>query len=162
MWNTFWSDLLIAVIGAVLGSVLTVLIAWGTYRLQRRSNEKHALRLLIDEIHRRRAFAVIVNVRSVPGAQMLDDFQTVNASVLDVRDRIRMAREQTRPESGAQEPLSDMTSACNRYLQASARQPDRYLHDLMTLRKHLWKSIQKIAGEIRGVPALEPAGAAYR
>lgn len=161
MWNTFWSDVLIAIIGAVLGSVLTVLIAWGTYRLQRRSNEKHALRLLVDEIHRRRAFASIANVRLVPDAQELDDFHNVNASVLDIRDRIRMAREQTRPESGAQKPLSEMTRACNRYLKATARQPDRYMYDLMSLRSNLWESIQEMAGEVRGVPALEPAAAAY-
>lgn len=161
MWSTFWPDLLIAIIGAVLGSALTVVIALITYRLQRRSNEKHALRLLVDEIHRRRAFAPIADVGNVPGAQKLDDFHNVNASVLDIRDRIRMAREQTRPESGAQKPLSDMTRACNQYLQATVRQPDRYLHELMSLRSALWGSVQIIAGEVRGVPALEPAGAAY-
>jgi hypothetical protein len=91
----------------------------------------------------------------------LDDFSNVNASVLDIRDRIRVAREQTRPESCAQKPLSDMTRACNRYLQAAVRRPERYMHDLMTLRNSLWESIQEIASEIRGVPALEPAGAAY-
>lgn len=161
MSSTFWADLLIAVIGAILGSFLTVLSAWITYRLQRRSNEKHALRLLVDEIHRRRAFVPIANVRNVPGAEESDDFNKVNSSVLDIRGRIRVAREQTRPESGAQKPLADMTSACNRYLQATARQPDRYVHDLMALRSNLWENIQKIAGEVRGVPALEPAGGAY-
>ena len=161
MWNTFWPDFWVAIMAAVVGSVLTVVIALITYRLQRQSNEKHSLRLLVDEIHRRRAFAVIANVRDVPGAQELDDFHNVNASVLDIRDRIRLAREQTRPESGAQKPLSDMTRACNRYLHATARQPDRYLHDLMSLRNNLWQSIQEIAAEVRGVPALEPAGAAY-
>lgn len=150
-----------AIIGAVAGSVLTVVIALMTYRVQRRTNEKHALRLLVDEIHRRRAFAPIANARIVPGAQNLDDFQNVSASILDIRDRIRVAREQTRPESGAQKPLSDMTRACNRYLQATARQPERYLYDLMSLRGSLWENIQEMAREIRGIPALEPAGAAY-
>jgi hypothetical protein len=161
MWNTFWPDLWVAIIGAMVGSVLTVAIALITYRMQRRANEKHALRLLVDEIHRRRAFSPIADVRLVPVAQELDDFNNVNASVLDIRDRVRLAREQTRPQSGAQKPLSDMTRACNRYLQATARRPDRYLHDLMSLRNSLWESIQEIAGEVRGVPALEPAGAAY-
>ncbi|WP_147284816.1 hypothetical protein [Kocuria rosea] len=161
MWNTFWPDLLIAFIGAVMGAVLTVGIALATYRVQLRSNEKHALRLMVEEIHHRRAFTLIENVRVVPGAQELVDFKKVNSSVLDVRERIRLAREQTRPESGAQGPLSDMTSACNRYLRATARHPDGYMHELMSLRGSLWKNIQKIAEEIRGVPALEPAGAAY-
>lgn len=161
MWNSFWPNLWVAIIGAVVGSLLTVVIALITYRVQRRANEKYALRLLVDEIHRRRAFAPIVNVRKVPGAENLDDFHNVNASILDIRDRIRMAREQTRPESGAQKPLSDMTRACNRYLQATARRPDRYLHDLMTLRNNLWQGIQEIAEEVRGVSALEPAEAAY-
>ena len=161
MSSTFWADLLIAVIGAVLGSFLTVLIAWITYRLQRRSNEKHALRLLVDEIHRRRAFVPIANVRNVPSAEKSGDYNNVKSSVLDIRDRIRMAREQTRPASGAQKHLSDMTRACNRYLQATARQPDRYVHDLMSLRNNLWEDIRKIAAEIHGVPALEPGGDAY-
>ncbi|WP_424347624.1 hypothetical protein [Kocuria sp. CH-021] len=161
MWNTFWPDFWVAIIGAVVGSVLTVTIALITYRLQRRSNEKHALRLLVDEIHHRRAFAAIANVKDVPGAQKLADFHNVNASVLDIRDRIRLAREQTRPESGAQKPLSDMTRACNRYLQATARQPDRYLYELMSLRDNLWQGIRDMAGEVRGVRALEPAAAAY-
>lgn len=161
MGNTFGADLLIAIIGAVLGSFLTVLIAWVTYRWQRQSNEKHALRLLVDEIHRRRAFAPIANVRNLPGAEKSDDFNRVNSSVLDIRDRIQLAREQTRPESAAQKHLSEMTRACNRYLRATARQPDRYMHDLMSLRNSLWENIQKMAGDIRGVPALEPAGEAY-
>lgn len=161
MWNTFWPDFWVAIIGAVVGSILTVMIALITYRLQRRSNKRHSLRLLVDEIHRRRAFAPIANVGNVPGAQKLDDFHNVNASILDIRDRIRLAREQTRPESGAQKPLSDMTRACNRYLQSTARQPDRYLHELMSLRSALWRNIQEVAGEVRGVPALESAGAAY-
>ncbi|PWF87382.1 hypothetical protein CIK52_06165 [Kocuria rosea] len=161
MWNTFWPDFWVAIIAAVVGSVLTVVIALITYRLQRRSNEKHALRLLVDEIHHRRAFAVIANVRDVPGAQRLDDCHNVNASVLDIHDRIRLAREQARPESGAQKPLSDMTRACNRYRQATAHQPDRSLHDLMSLRNNLWQSIREMAGEVRGVRALEPAAAAY-
>lgn len=37
----------------------------------------------------------------------------------------------------------------------------RYLHELMLLRSALWRNIQEVAGEVRGVPALEPAGAAY-
>lgn len=160
MWSTFWTDLLVAVIGAILGSFFTVLIAWTTYCLQRRINEGHALRLLVDEIHRRRSFVPITNIRNVPGAGRSDDFYRVNSSVLDIRDRIRLTREQTRPESPAQRHLSDMTRDCNRYLEATARQPDRYMHDLMSLRNNLWEGIREIAVEIPHVPALEPGGGA--
>ena len=161
MLNTFWPDFWVAIIGAVVGPVLTVTIALITYQMQRRNNEKHALRLLVDEIYHRRAFAVIADVGDAPGAQKLDDFHNVNASVLDIRDRICLAREQARPESSAQKLLSGMPRVCNRYLQATARQPDRYLHDLMSLRDNLWQCLRNIAGEVRGVQALGPAAAAY-
>lgn len=157
MWNTFWPDLLVAVIGAAL----TVLIAWATYVLQRRSNEKQALRFLVEEIHRRRALAPIAHVGDVPGAGASDDFNRVNASILDIKDSIRLAREQSRPESPAQSALSDMTSACNRYLEGAAHCPERYLHELMSLRGSLTGNIRKMAEGVRGVQPLEPGGSAF-
>lgn len=157
MWNTFWPDLLIAVIGAAL----TVLVAWVTYRLQRRSNEKHALRFLVEEIHHRRALAPIARVGDVPSASELDDFSRANASILDIKDRIRLTREQSRPASSAQHALSDMTRACNRYLEITSHRPEKYLHELMSLRSSLSESIQRIAEGVRGVRALEPGGSAF-
>ena len=157
MWNTFWPDLLIAVIGAVL----TVLIAWVTYVLQRRTNEKRALRFLVEEIHRRRALAPMSPVGEVPGAGASDDFSRVNASILDIKDRIRLAREQSRPESPAQPALSDMTRACNRYLEGAAQRPERYLHELLALRDSLTGSITRMAEGVHGVEPLEPGGSAF-
>lgn len=157
MWNTFWPDLLIAVIGAVL----TVLTAWFTYLLQRRANETRALRFLVEEIHRRRALAPVARVSDVPGAGASDDFNRVNASILDIKDRIRLAREQSRPQSPAQPALSDMTRACNRYLESTAHSPEKYLHELRSLRQSLTYSIIHMTEGVRGVQRLEPGGSAF-
>lgn len=53
MWLTFWLDVLVAVFGAVL----TVAIAYGTFLLNLRRNEKLALGSLINEVHHRRTFS---------------------------------------------------------------------------------------------------------
>ena len=53
MWQTFWPDVLVVVIGATL----TVGIAFATYILNVRQNELRALRSLIHEVHQRRAFS---------------------------------------------------------------------------------------------------------
>lgn len=161
MWNTFWPDLLVAVLGAIVGSVLTVAIAFGTYLLQRRVRESQALRTLVEELHHRRAVAPISDVRDVPVAGGTDDFKHVNLSILDIRDRVRLTREQVRPESSAQRSLSRMTRACNRYLEVSAQRPEKYLHELMVLRAELWGSVQEVAGLSRSIDALKPGEAAY-
>jgi ABC-type Fe3+ transport system permease subunit len=50
MWTTFGPDVLVAVIGAVL----TVIIAYCTYLIQQRRTENHVINVLFWEINHRR------------------------------------------------------------------------------------------------------------
>jgi hypothetical protein len=156
MWETFWADVLVAVIGAAL----TVAIAIGSFMLQRRRVEEEALRGLIEEIHRRRAFAPVTPVR-VPDAADLRDYERVSRSVLDVRNQIRQARDRVRPKAAAHVYLGAMISACNRYLEDSTNEPDNYIFQLMNLREQLEKEITEIAKKSRNLPASKPGTGAY-
>ncbi|WP_411721164.1 hypothetical protein [Mycetocola sp.] len=156
MWLTFLPDLLVAVIGAAL----TVVIALATFMVQRRRTEDGLLRGLIDDINRRRAFTPIEEVQSVPDAKELPDFHRVSRSVLALRDEIKRTRDGIRGDRQVQRALTEMTRACNRYLEDSDIDPDNYWHHLMTARELLDESIQKIA-KSSNVEALAPGEAAY-
>lgn len=143
MWTTFLPDLLVAVIGAVL----TVVIALITFMIQRRRTEDGLLRGLISDIHRRRAFTPIAELRVIPDAKAQPDFDRASRSVLALRDEIKRTRNGIRGDRDVQSHLSDMTRACNRYLEESERTPDNYWQHLMTLRGQLNSSIERIAAQ---------------
>lgn len=161
MWNTFLPDLLVALVGAIIGSIFTVGIALATYVISRRRRERGALRGLIVEMHRRRALVPVESVRVVPNAAALDDYRRVSLSILAIRKDIRVTRTAIRPELSVQRQLSDMTSACNRYLEASQRDPDHYWFALMELRNALVSTIGEIAAATPSVEALAPGAAAF-
>lgn len=155
MWTTFWPDVLVALIGAVL----TVGIAFATYILSVRRDELRALNSLIVELHHRRAFsgtAVIVS-----GAQDTQDFQRANASVISVRDEIRRTRDRVRPIPGLQEPLMRMTRFCNYYLEETEWDPDSYAVGLVRLRDELHEQIRALAAARRGTKVLVPGAKAF-
>lgn len=155
MWLTFWLDVLVAVFGAVL----TVAIAYGTFLLNLRRNEKLALGSLINEVHHRRTFsghAVRVN-----GAVNSPDYRYANSSILSVRDEIRHTRDAVRGLPAIQEPLSMMTHACNRYLENAENDPDLYAFGLVTLREELMQQIERLATTRRGLHALWPGDGAF-
>jgi hypothetical protein len=160
MWTTFGPDLLVAVIGAVIGSVLTVLIAAVTFFVQRRRTEIGTINVLIDDIHHRRAFTVD-NPQRIPEAVFLPDYDRANRSVLDIRDRIRESRARIRPQVGQQSQLSKMLRACNRYLENSSELPAEYWFGLEQLRSDLWESIVALAESDSSIIAREPGGAAF-
>lgn len=155
MWLTFWPDVLVAVIGAVL----TVAIAFSTYLLRLRLQEKRALQSLINQLHRRRAFAGRAVV--IRGARDSDDFKRASSSVSNVRDEIRRTRDDVRRLDDLQRPLSDMTRACNRFLELSDAMPDHYAIQLSDLRQELFASITELARVRSSVRALEPGGGAF-
>lgn len=154
MWLTFWPDVLVAVIGASL----TIVIAYGTYILNLRRNERRALNSLIMELHHRRAFsgrAVIV-----PNARDLADYSRTNASILAIKEEIRRTRDNVRELPPLQGPLSQMTKDCNGYLEIVERDPNSYAIQVLELRKSLNKQIILLARQQRGIQALEPGGGA--
>ena len=155
MWMAFWLDVLVAAIGALL----TVAIAFGTYILNLRQNERRALTSLVHELHRRRVFAGRAVTK--PGARETEDYSRCNASILSVKDEIRHARDSVREIPALQEALSAMTKACNSYLEMAERDPDSYAIELARLREGLYVRTRELANMRRGVPDLEPGGGAY-
>ena len=156
MWDTFWPDVLVAVIGAAF----TVLIALITYLLRLRLEEKRALESLIGELHRRRALAPGPEP-IISAAASSADFARANASVSAMRDEIRRTRDRVRQVDSLQLPLSNMTRACNRYLEMSAASPPHYALLLGRLREELAKGVNDLTRARRGVTSLEPGGGAF-
>lgn len=151
MWDSFLPDLVVALFGAVL----TVAIAVATYGVKIRLDEKRAIQSLINELHRRRALRPAVE-GMVAGATDSDDFVRVTSSITSIRDEIRRTRDRVRQVDRLQDPLSEMTRACNRYLTLSAARPDAYVIYVGDLRRTLTSSIQELARRQGGVVALEP------
>lgn len=156
MWESFIPDLVVAFIGALL----TVLIALVTYVLKIRLDEKRAIQSLIGELHRRRAIAEGPEP-VIRGAGELPDFARANASVASMRAEIRSTRDRVRQLDSLQVPLSEMTRACNRYLEFSAASPDFYAGYLGDLRRELAPLVSRLAGTRRGIVAYPPGGGAF-
>ncbi|WP_157421724.1 hypothetical protein [Agromyces sp. Leaf222] len=131
MFETFWSDLLVAVIGAVL----TVAIAFGTYRLQLRQRERGSVRHIANQLAHRRAFVFANPVRvDTSNPEVKRDFDTCRGSVKSARDRVVESNRDVRPGSKVQEQLDAMGVSMNRFLSRSSRDPDGYcllLNDLV-------------------------------
>lgn len=157
MWQTFWPDLLVAIFGAFL----TVATAYVTYLLSVRRREKQALNSLIYEFHHRRAVAPRANLRTVECAAETDDFLRANLSVLSMRDEIRRTRDVVRPIIELHGCLSELTRACNNYLESSAQHPGQYLYLLDELRNELSSKTHKLAATRRGVHVREPGEGAF-
>lgn len=157
MWTSFFPDLLVAIFGAGL----TVLIAFWTVRYQQKATERVELNRLITDLHHRRVLYEIVNPDTVRGARKIDDFKHANLSVLDIRDQAKRVSHQVRPNSPAQQPLSGLIKACNRYLEAGMYEPEKYLFHLQGLRKEVQACIDQIAAGDKNVTALEPGISAY-
>lgn len=155
MWMTFWPDVLVACIGAVL----TVGIAFATYKLNERREELRSLNSLVGELHRRRALAGQAVV--IEGARDNPDFMRANSSILSIRDDIRRTRDNVRQILPIQEPLSRMSRACNYYLEVSEADPDEYANLLVGLQRDLHRAVQDIVASRRGVDSLEPGAGAF-
>jgi hypothetical protein len=113
MWESFWPDIVVAVVGAVIGSVLTVGIAVATYFITIRHRENQALNALVRELHERRAIAPIASPREIPGAAELDDYDRANRSVVSMRDEISRTRELVGQSPEVQLSLSEMKRTWN-------------------------------------------------
>lgn len=154
MWQTFWPDVLVAVIGAAL----TVLGALATYLAGRRLREIHAIRALVAELHHRRLLAI--EPREFPGAAESESFRYASASVLSMKDEVRRARDAARTNSPAQAPLAAMTRACNAFLELSSAEPERYPFFARDLRDALASQV-RILSTRHGIDFQQPGGGAF-
>lgn len=146
---------------ALAGASFTVVIAYATYRINRRNAETHALNALVRELSIKRAIAPRVHPVVVTGAAHTDNFKHASLSVIGMRDEMRHTRNAVRPESRFQLNLSHMTRACNIYLEESSGAPDEYLQLLEELRVELSKEVAQIAASRRGVVLVEPGERAF-
>lgn len=156
MWDTFLADVTVALIGAVL----TVGIAYGTFRPQLRHNEKRVLRHLVWDLQHRRALA-IGNPVEIRDAATKEDYKRAGLSVVDIRDRVRQTVDQVRANSKAQVYLSEMMASCHHYLEDSDSLPDFYALHLANLQRNLHDAVLGIASEVSGIKAGEPGSLAY-
>lgn len=156
MWTTFWPDVLVALVGAVI----TVAIALATYLCGRHVSGTHALTALVDELHHRRALRVRDTSRLRLAAE-LDDFKWAGQSVLAMKGDIRVARHANLHSSKASESLAKMTKACNFYLELSHEDPENYRKLLEDLRRALSKCVQELADGRRGVDYVDPGAGAF-
>jgi DNA repair ATPase RecN len=97
----------------------------------------------------------------VPEARKSRDYERAGMSILEMRDNTKRARNVVRPDSRAQEALSSIIRSCNRYLEESESDPDRYQYLLERLRTELTKEVELVTSSRRGLYALEPGEAAY-
>ena len=138
MPDTFWTDLLVALIATTFGAILTVAIALATYRYEVRSRERDAIRHLANVLASRRALLPARSERvdaTLPA--YANDLEACRRSVENVREAVVEASRATRPGSEAQSPLDGMARAANDFLSSSRRDPDGYWLELNALRSEL-------------------------
>ena len=138
MPDTFWTDLLVALIATTFGAILTVAIALATYRYEVRSRERDAIRHLANVLASRRALLPARSERvdaTLPA--YANDLEACRRSVENVREAVVEASRATRPGSEAQSPLDGMARAANDFLSSSRRDPDGYWLELNALRGEL-------------------------
>lgn len=154
--NTFTQDLVIAVIS----SVLTVAIAFITYKLNVRARENNALRSLFEDLSTRRALVTIEPIE-VLGAHDIPDYQRVNSSILLVKEEIKRARDTIRPIPVLENSLRSMIKSCNIYLEEAEESPDHYQFYLMKLSHDLEVCMHDIHNSRRTVSILKPGENAF-
>jgi hypothetical protein len=97
----------------------------------------------------------------VPSAEGSPDFTRANASILSIRDEIRRTRDRVPQSESRQLPLTNMTRACNRYLELSAVSPSHYAILLGELREELFANVRQLVAIRSGLVVQEPGAGAY-
>lgn len=146
MTDTFWTDLLVALIATTFGAILTVGIAFATYRYEIRSRERDAIHHLANVLASRRALLPARSQRvdaSLPA--YASDLEACVRSVQYVRDAVVDATRAVRPGSKAQYPLDSMARATNDFLSSSRSHPDEYWLRLNELRGRLIASLDELS-----------------
>lgn len=136
--DTFWTDLLVALIATTFGAILTVAIAFATYRYEVRSRERDAIRHLANVLASRRALLRAQSERVDASLPVhANDLESCRQSVHNVCEAIVEASRAIRPGSEAQDPLDGMARAANDFLSSSRHDPDGYWLELNALRSEL-------------------------
>ena len=159
MWNTFWADVVVAVIGAVLTSGLAVWIALLTVKRELARRERDGVEQLIHEINSRRVL-IDIHPKLVLKARKRRDYERCALSVRYLRDLARSTRRDTRGNRNASDALGGLVSAFNRYLEDSELDPTRYQFHLMMARSAAISCGAEIQATLPSVPAIKPGSEA--
>lgn len=156
----FWPDLLIALIGTFVGAVLTVYIAYQTYRMEFHRREREAIRHMAVDLSTKRSLRHASPAARVDSRRpdVEEDRQRCARSVLSSRDSIREAWRAARPGSDVQDDLEAMSRACNRYLEFSELDRDAYVDFLHKLHVELSASVNALQAKVK-VPLPMPGSA---
>jgi hypothetical protein len=161
-----FDDIVVTAVGAVIGSFLgaggAIVSALAIRRVEARRAETAALKALLVDLHFRRALAPNTG-HILRDDQVGADFEHANRSVLAIREQIHAVRLALRPKSPVFDHLSDMTRACNSYLELSAARPGHYIVELATLQASLASSAKSIASlEALRIREWEPGTGAFQ
>ena len=160
MPDYFWPDLLVATIATTFGAILTVAIAFATYRYELRSRERDAVRHLAHVLASRRALVPANPVRvdaSLPDRKL--DLEACRRSVQHAREAVVEASRSVRPGSQLQGSLDSMARSTNRFLDDSRHDPDGYWLQLNDLRVDFISSLAEMSG-LTKQPLPEPGSRA--
>jgi hypothetical protein len=133
-WYPLIPDVVVAFFAAVLGAVLTVIIARVAYREEQRRRNKQLVRNLADELSVRRAFEVITPLVSQADT---DDANRCFRSVTAAQSQISAIRDQIAPDHELRAVLQEMVLWCREYKNLTEREPERWQFSLMTVRAEL-------------------------
>jgi len=136
-WSSFFPDLVVACFGAAL----TVLIAYGTYVVQRRRQDLQIIRILADDLATRRALQLI-SPRAASGAS--DDAQRCFSSVHAAQQQLAALRNQVTSNRPLHAMLQEMVLATRAYKNSIERHPDKWQFALMMVRAELVERLRAI------------------
>jgi hypothetical protein len=153
MWTTFWPDLLIGVIGAVL----TVAIAVVSYRVQQRLANKQLVRNLADDLAIRRAFEEITpfvsSLESIDGQQCRSSLESAQKQISAIRDQIA-------PDDQLRAVLQEMVAWSREFKNLTDANPDQWQFALMDVRAELVSRLRRIEKLMRLKEPLPEPGSA--
>ncbi|WP_147360283.1 hypothetical protein [Clavibacter lycopersici] len=130
MWATFWPDILVATIGAML----TVAIGLITYLVQQRRSNEQLVRNLADDLAMRRAFMPISPSVTSP---LGDDPDRCRKSVQSAQAQIALIRDQIAPDHRLRALLQEMAAWTREFKSLNEADPERWQFALMEVRGEL-------------------------
>jgi hypothetical protein len=142
MWGTFWSDILVA----ALGAMLTVAIALITYRVQQRRSNEQLVRNLADDLAMRRAFMPISPFVTSPVGV---DADRCRKSIQSAQSQISLIRDQIAPNHRLRALLQEMVAWAREFKSLNEADPERWQFALMEVRGELvarLRAIERVMG----------------
>jgi hypothetical protein len=141
-WSSFVPDLVVACFGAVL----TVLIAYGTYIIQRRRQDLRIMRIVADDLAARRAFELIEPRTSRADS---DDADRCFRSVNTAQQQLGALRDQVISNRPLHAILQEMVRATRDYKDMIERDPERWQFALMHVREELTGRLRDVEKLLR-------------